>query len=350
MTDEELTLSVYAPPRAEVPWTLAGLAGHERLRVYSLARWALVEALRLASARGRAVLVPDFICREVVASLALSGAEPSYYPVGPDLSLAADPAGLPPAAAILAVDYFGFPQDLEPFLSYSRRSGAVVIEDAAHALLSRDSGGALLGTRAPLGLLSQRKSLLIPNGGALLVNDEGLWPRVSPQLPAAGDGKGAPAFQQRRRMARSLAPLLGGRGMAAMIGTVRGLRRARGGPGQDDDRPEREIALAPEPSADSLRPVSCADPKREVERRRALYELCGRLLSPLGVEPIFPGLPDQAAPYAYPYRAEPKLARQAERRLLSEGLISLPWPDLPSAVRAAAASRIANVHVAHFLW
>ncbi|MDE2290511.1 MAG: DegT/DnrJ/EryC1/StrS aminotransferase family protein, partial [Elusimicrobia bacterium] len=180
----DLTATVYAPPRARSPWSPADLFAPAKLRFYAHGRNALAEGLRLAGAAGGRVLLPAFICRDLLAAVAAAGATAVFYGVAPGLEPEEAPERWPEARAVVAVDYFGFPQDLAPFEAYARRTGATLLEDAAHALLSRGADGRLLGTRAPLGILSLRKTLPLPNGGALLANDPVLAARLPPQLPS----------------------------------------------------------------------------------------------------------------------------------------------------------------------
>ena len=70
------------------------------------------------------------------------------------------------------IDYFGFSQDSRPFEEYKKKYISIIIEDNAHGFLSKDKHGVLLGTRGDIGLLSNRKTIFLPNGGALLVNNE----------------------------------------------------------------------------------------------------------------------------------------------------------------------------------
>lgn len=353
MKSRELALSVYRPPASRSPWELKDFAVHDRLRLFSLGRWALVEALRLASARGKKVLLPNFICREVLASLRAAGAEAAYYPVNPSLGLAVDPENLPPAAAILAVDYFGFPQDMEPFEEYCRNSGAVLIEDNAHGLFSRDVLGRPLGTRAHLGILSPRKTLQIPNGGALLVNDAALWPQTQEQLRCA-DGiseSSTHGFLERRRLARAFAPLFGARFMTEVISRTRAVRRDPAARDKTDARSASEalFPLEPEPCL-GLLTITCADPETEKIRRRELYALCEDTLRPAGIKPLFPNLPAGTVPYGYPFRATSETLTRATALLRRNGLLCDYWPDLPTAVASLAPDYLSNIFLAHFLW
>jgi len=339
--------TVFVPPAASRPWRLDSLVGHDRIRYYSLARWALRESLRLAGAGpGCPVLFPEYICREVLASAAEIGSEPLFYPVDRRLVLAVAPSALPKACAIVAVDFFGFPQELAPFEEYSRRTGALLIEDAAHALFSRDGAGRLLGTRTQLGVFSLRKSVCLPDGGALAVNDPSLAGAVGPQAAFERHGGG------RRSLVRPLARRVGGRNMLRLIGLARGLRRLVYGSEIPPARPdcERRIPGPEGPCSQLSRPISAADPSLEVQRRRSLYSRCEGLLSPLGAEPVFDRLPEGTAPYVFPYRALPADAKRIEDALRDAGLFSLPWPDVPAAVAGRAPSHYTDVRGVHFLW
>jgi hypothetical protein len=339
-----LPLSIYLPPRARTPWTLESDLGHDRLRRYSLARWGLVEALKLGPDRPE-VLVPQFICREVLAAVHLAGKKPLFYSVSRRLGLDENHAELPSACAILAVDYFGFPQDLKPFEKYCKRTGTLLIEDNAHGLLSRDESGRPLGTRAPVGLLSPRKTVGLSSGGVLVVNDEALWAKVPAQLPASDDPGPALAFLKRRKTFRALTPLLGPRGMAAGISILRALKRRK----DLDPKAEVEIATPPAPQPDLLAPITVADPEFEIRRRRDLWTAChARLRDVAGIEPVFMSLPDHTAPYAYAFRAERKALSDAADALRGLGILNDPWPDLPGEVKPPAYHR--SVRLAHFLW
>ena len=238
----DLAATVYRPPRAKTPWRLEELFSPSVIRFHACGRRALADALRLAGAAGQRVLLPSFICRDLLAAVAAAGAEPAFYEVRPDLSADEDQTLWPEARAVLAVDYFGFASNLSPFQAYARRCGAVVIEDAAHALFSRDAGGRLLGTRAPLGILSLRKSLPLPNGGALLANDPALAARLPPPLPYA------PSKGRRfvlKAAARPLLALAGAAGAHAGLSALRALRGDSSGYVAPD--PASELVL-PEPA------------------------------------------------------------------------------------------------------
>jgi hypothetical protein len=332
----DLASTVYAPPRAKVPWRLETLYAPAAVRHYAYGRQALAAALRLAGVEGKTVLLPAFICREVLSAVAAAGARPAFYGVGPDLRPDEPSERWPDAAAVVAADYFGWPQDLGPFEAYARRAGAVIIEDAAHALFSRDASGRLLGARAPLGILSPRKSLPLPNGGALLVAS----PALAARLPVQGAFEPAPG--RRPALKAAARPLLGLAGAKIAFAALSAWRSARAEPGIEDSLPSDA------PCPELARPLECADPAIEISRRRALWAFCAALADKAGASPVFPTLPDGVCPYAFAFRAKDPSAAIAA--LAAEGLAVLPWPDLPGEVRETAPERYLDVRLAHFLW
>lgn len=341
----DLASTVYRPPRAKAAWRVEELVAPAAVRFYGHGRNALVEALRLAGASGGRVLLPAFVCRDLLSAVAAAGAEPAFYGVRPDLSPDEDQSRWPDARAVLAVDYFGWPQDLAPFEAYARRSNAVLIEDAAHALFSRDAAGRLLGTRAPLGVLSLRKSLPLPNGGALVASDPALAARLAPQAPFE------PVPGRRSALKAAARPLLALAGAIAShsaLTALRGLRGDASGHVAPDPGSERILPSPAAPCPELERPLDCADPAIEPSRRRALWALCDGLAKRARLEPVFPSLPDGVVPYGYAFRAADFPAARAV--FAAEGLTTLPWPDLPEALAASAPEHHRNVGLVHFLW
>ena len=86
-------------------------------RTFSFARHALVEAFRLAGCKGAEILLPEFICRDVLGAVNAAGATPRYYPVNEQLQ-PVHLEGAKGAKAVLAVNYFGIPQDLAIFRNF----------------------------------------------------------------------------------------------------------------------------------------------------------------------------------------------------------------------------------------
>lgn len=343
--DTDLVATVYAPPPAAKPWRLADLYAPARLRFYRFGRHALADTIRAAG--GGAVLLPGFFCREVLSAVPAAGGRSLFYTVGPDLQPDQDSSLWPQARAVLAVDFFGFPADLAPFRAYARRTGAVIIEDACHALFSRDEDGRLLGTRADFGVLSPRKTLPLADGGVLIASDAS----AARALPPAPQVQRSPSA--RARLKAAVRPLIAATGAKTARSLLEALRAVRGFNWRDRigrEDSEGESLGDAAPSAALAGPIMCGDEAGERTRRRSLYDLCAETARGLGLPPVFPSLPNGVVPYAFAFRAAPGPAEAAYAAYRRLGLSVLPWPDLPGAVRAGAPAHYRDVYLAHFLW
>jgi dTDP-4-amino-4,6-dideoxygalactose transaminase len=77
--------------------------------------------------------------------------------------------------AVLVTHFFGFAQPVAEIRVICDRWGALLVEDCAHALLSEDAVGPL-GRVGDAAVFSLRKTLPLPNGGAVLFNNPSLSP------------------------------------------------------------------------------------------------------------------------------------------------------------------------------
>ncbi|MBI5631798.1 MAG: DegT/DnrJ/EryC1/StrS family aminotransferase [Elusimicrobia bacterium] len=347
MDNLALAAAVYAPPPAATPWRLEDLAPGHELTFHSFGRRALAAGLRASDiGPGENVLFPEFICRDLLSAAAAVGARPAFYPVSAELEPASPPETWPGAKAVVAVNFFGFPQSLAPFRDYCRRTGAILIEDNAHGLFSRDEDGRLLGLRADMGIFSLRKSLALPNGAALALSGGRAWKSgPAPTFAPSGDLR----FKLKNSY-RMLAGACGARASLAGLRLFRTLRRLGNGSSTEKPAAERELPLPAEPCLELSRPIAVADPEIEAARRRELYALVENALCQAELRPVFEALPEGVVPYGYPFRAEPQGLPKALAALKRLGLYPLPWPDLPDSVAARAPKHYKNVWLAHFLW
>lgn len=328
---------------------LPGLADTAAIRYYSFGRHALAAGLRaLAIGKGDCVLMPSYICRDLIASVHAVEAEPLFYPV--DQSLA--PQSLPAARgvkAVLAVNYFGFPQVLGPFRTYCAEHGAALIEDNAHGFLSCDAQGARLGTRGDLGILSLRKTFALPDGAVLLVNRQDWIDRLPAPMPCRADP--LPTGYLVKRSLRQIQNSTGIRVRSLSERMTRYLRRIRTGHALPVSRPESELEIPGAASihCGSLDMLEEIDAANEVDRRRVLYQDFHRDLRHLDIAPVFGELPPFVAPYGYPFRTGDTGASAAVRIANRRGFDCFLWPDLPSAVASAAPEFYRNVWWVNFL-
>ncbi len=329
--------SVYCPPEARTPWSLAQLLAPAPVRYFGLGRIAMSAAFSAGGLkRGDTVLFPEFICAEATYAATTLGCQVSYYPVRPDLTPATEQKDWPKASAVVAVDYFGFAQDLTPFRYYVERTHALLVEDNAHGLFSRATDGSWLGLRADAGVFSFRKTIALSHGGALAI------PPGS-RIPAPDQGLYQHDLPTRWRVKESL------RAFGRVVGAskLRALHRfGKGGGAGGGDRVE-ELALPPVALAG---PLTIGDPELEVERRRALYQWCDEKARPLGAKPVFPALTAGAAPFTYAYRAPAGADETIEASLDASGLDVFRWPQLPPELEKGSPAHYRDVRCVRFLW
>lgn len=325
--------------------------GIAAIRYFSLARHALVAALTAEGiGHGDAVLLPEFICRDVLAALHAVGAHAVWYPVAGNLAPATPPGDWPAARAVLAVNYFGYAQDLRPFRDYAARTGAVLIEDNAHGFLSRDETGAWLGTRGDYGLFSFRKTLPIPDGAALVTAAPERAARLPAQLLANGPGY-QPAVATKARIRRT--PVIGVAAVNALTNVARFKRRLQTGRTMPESKieSERQLPCGPAPHAALAAVLAALDVGAEIERRSKLYCQAEAMAAATGITPLFPTRPQGTAPYGFPFRAGAATAEHiaAATWARARGLDCIFWPDLPEAAANAAARTYAQIHLVNFL-
>ncbi len=298
---------------------------------YSYGRFALVDALLLAHVRpGDHVLLPSFICRDVLAAVRELGALPEWYRVPQSLTIT-DSTTWPTARAVIAVNYFGFPQNLEPFLAYAQRTGAVLIEDNAHGWLSSDPTGAVLGERTALGMTSVRKTVRSVDGAFLSVG-EGV--RIDPSVALPGpndmDIRRVAVGTYIRRWVSAIERATKLPLMNAMRYVIRRLRGAAGrAPIPNDDSLEYRLPTGRHIHRSSRRLIDRVDTNAEISRRRNLYVEVGRRLRHVTCTPIFPDLPPGTCPQGFPIIADDDHLADVRRALRGTGLELMSWPDLP---------------------
>jgi hypothetical protein len=346
-------LSIYNPPISKKPWHFEELVGGRPVNYFAFGRHAMVEAFRLCGVgRGDNVLLPSYICRNVLASIHAVGANPLYYPVRRDLQADFDPDSVLPAKAVLAVNYFGFPQQWDIFEKYRERTQALIIEDNAHGLFSRDEKGRFLGTRPDIGIFSIRKSVPLPNGAALVVNNPELNDNLSEQqsFEISNDDD---FFKRKQLIRRHVIGKLGIPAKKIVFPLSRMLRLIMtGSPIPKSD--ERCEVVLPEPSKCSpfmKKGIKTANPESEVKRRRELYLWLDAWIGRRdNCVPVFENLPSWVVPYGYPFICEEDDLKGLERLLTRKGFYCITWPDLPSAVKESSPSFYKKVRLVPFLW
>lgn len=302
----------------------------ERYWLYGSGKVALRDGLSVLANAGETVLVPSYLPDAVVEPISELGLEPRYYSIESDLS--PDVADLESrlddrTAAIVSVNYFGFPQPgLADLTALADEYECYHVDDNAHAPLSVDEG-TLLGTRGHIGTTSLWKLLPIPNGAVLYVTDEAIADRFEPSrfgVPSDHFDGGDARF-----VLTSLATdVLDGH--RAVRGSVDALVD-RVGEGGAADPKRRYTASKTRLSPLSAHVVENTDPERIRSARRANYRAWVRVLEDrAGIELLFPSLPEGICPQVCPVRvdAPERLRRSLERC----GVDAHTWPRLSTDV------------------
>jgi len=315
-------------------------------RYFSLGRFAMRDALRYAGVKnGDLVMLPSFICRDLLASIAEIGANVVFYEVDKSLK----PVRLENARqikAIVAVNYFGFAQDLTVFRDFAKISGATIIEDNAHGYLSKDRDGNLLGNREKFGITSFRKTLHVDDGAILttaLTETE-----IDGQLP----------FNNAPRSNRvKLLHLLSRFESLTKIPTVtvgqyisRLIRLMTTGSRlpKSDPLAENKIPGLPNPRRHSVESLRLINENSEIARRRNLYFLLQQQVVEAGAKLVFDELPTNTCPYGLPVFASPDLKRKLARIARRNKVTLMTWPDLPNEVLRDAPDFYSQVWLLNF--
>jgi dTDP-4-amino-4,6-dideoxygalactose transaminase len=132
---------------------------------------------------GDEVIMPSFTFSSTATAFVLRGATPVFVDIRPD-TLNIDEEQVADAItertrAIVPVHYAGVPAELDRLNEAAAPHGIVLIEDAAHALMSTYRGRAVGGESAFVALsFHETKNVMCGEGGALLINDPAIVARA----------------------------------------------------------------------------------------------------------------------------------------------------------------------------
>lgn len=291
-----------------------------RVTRFYFARNAVFHGARLLGLAGREVLVPAYHHGVEVAALVAAGAFPRFVRV--DARMRLDPEDLfaratPRTGAIYVIHYAGFPQPMDEVRAVARRLGLPVIEDCALALLSAE-GTRPLGSTGELGIFCFYKTLPVPNGGAMVVNDPAL--RCAPPRPRSAP-LGSTLSHAAGALLANAALRRGEVGERLRSAARRAVQLARGASGL---HPISTGTSTFDPAAVGLgmSPLSERIVRRldagaiVAARRRNYFQLLGRLRE--RAAPLFAEVPAGVCPLFYPLVCDDKAAVKA--RLAARGI------------------------------
>jgi hypothetical protein len=251
--------------------------------------------------------------------------------------------------AVLAVNYFGFAQDLSPFREYCSTSGATLIEDNAHGFLSKDSAGNLLGTRADLGITSIRKTFRLPNGAALYASSIEYSGLTANQLDFQ-DSRVPKGFRL-RKLSAQIQRSTGIPTLSFFQFAIRIIRLVTTGSRLPRSTQESETEL-PTPAAPHhsvLQLIKSLNPGIEISRRQRLFKQVLNRVRNLGIEPIFEHIENETSPYGFAFIGNRASVQHVRKQLRGLSVEIIHWPELPDAVQVPEDHYYRNVWVVNFL-
>lgn len=159
---------------------------HERSYYFFSARYALAAGIKaLGISSGDKVLLPAYNCGVEIDPFKHFDIQTAFYRI--DKSLHVDLDDLlqridDRVKAILITHFLGFPQPINEIKRICTKNGLFLIEDCAHAFLSNANGNAL-GSNGDISIFSLLKTLSVPNGGVLVINNQDITYRHDAEDP-----------------------------------------------------------------------------------------------------------------------------------------------------------------------
>jgi dTDP-4-amino-4,6-dideoxygalactose transaminase len=157
-------------------WLERRLGANRVLLTHSCTAALEMAALLLDLQPGDEVIMPSFTFVSTANAFVLRGAIPVFVDVRADTlnidERLIEGAITPRTRAIVVVHYAGVPCRMDEIVAIARRSGVVVVEDAAQALMSTHQDRPL-GSIGALSAISfhETKNVMCGEGGALVIND-----------------------------------------------------------------------------------------------------------------------------------------------------------------------------------
>jgi len=164
-------------------WLERTLGTHKALLAHSCTAALEMAAILCDIGPGDEVILPSFTFVSTANAFVLRGGVPVFVDITPDTynidTTRIEQAITPRTKAIVPVHYAGVACDMNAITGIARAHGLRVVEDAAQALLSKHEDR-FLGAIGDMGCLSfhETKNIISGEGGALLINDEGLAERA----------------------------------------------------------------------------------------------------------------------------------------------------------------------------
>jgi perosamine synthetase len=285
----------------------------QELRLYLKGRGATYQALlSLRDGSGEEILVPAFHCCSMVEPVLRAGYRPRFYTVNRDLSV-----NVPDllaqitkkTAAIIIVNYFGFDTGVSALLPIRSATTCAVIEDCAHSFL-RANPVRLAGSFGDFVVYSFSK--LVPSyaGGGLAVRNQSIR-GASAQAKPLALRVGLVALKHLAEEIVENAPPTRIRSLLLSIEKGRVAIRKWWSGVSRDEAVSAAVLESPEYLFYTNMPwfvkyiVGATDLESVVQSRRHNYMLLDeKLIEHDYFKKVFPSLPSDTCPWAYPVLVE----------------------------------------------
>jgi dTDP-4-amino-4,6-dideoxygalactose transaminase len=132
---------------------------------------------------GDTVLLPAYLDHTVIEPFLVKNINIKFYRINKDLEVDFEDIASKidkHTKALLVINYFGFPQPLQKLKEFCEDYNIYLIEDNSHGFLSKIDDK-YLGSFGDIGIFSIRKTLPLPDGGVLVINNASL-PKFNIQL------------------------------------------------------------------------------------------------------------------------------------------------------------------------
>ncbi len=295
--------------------------------LHASGRAALYEGLKtLGCSRYENVLVPAYICDTATFPLRKLGMQIRFYNIL--ASLEPDMADVfhkvdDKTKAIMAVNYFGFPQNLTPVRDLCAKRRIILIEDNSHGIFSAIDSR-LLGTFGDVGFSSIYKELPTPNGGVLFINNDEFIPETPGSLTAPGSSSISDGFFFFSSMFKYLETKYG---IPTWI--IRNAYRKTHPTGESIG--DKAISLEAKISRITLEAMKKLNPEDIISRRRSNYECwLKKLDGRKGIKIPYESLTEGVCPWVFPVIVEESNLIEEIR---SRGVACSSWPTLPPEVQ-----------------
>ena len=318
--------ALFGPAPDDVVLAAPWMRGGETPYWYSRTAWSLAMVARQVAARRErrevSFWLPDYFCNQSTDLLRRDGVRLSFYPVTdslvPDWTACRALAGQSPPDVFVVVHYFGQACG-DGARAFADDTGAVLVEDAAHALGPAPG----IGEDGDVVCYSPHKLFALPHGALMLVRDESKIGKID---PAPNLQAPEPATWFGRRIVQ-----------AAMPAALLHARTARSKVAYADDPAYAPIDVPPPVSHMARRLIARALPNipDDGRSRHANYAALAACLATIdGIEPLF--APIGAPPYRLAWRADCHATAEALfRSFKRNGCPVEAWPDMPPEVLAA---------------